>query len=250
MPVRIIARLDIKAPNLVKGIQLEGLRILGSPAEFARDYFQQGIDEIHYQDIVASLYNRSSIVDLVKETAEHVFVPLTVGGGIRSMEDIKVLLRAGADKVCINTAAVSRPEFITEAARAYGSQCIVVAIETLRQSDGKHGVFTNNGRQRTGLDAHDWALRAVDLGAGEILLTSVDHEGTRRGFDVAFARTIIPRVGVPVVLHGGAGTMEHVVAAAQTLASGIALASVLHYRTTTVPQLKGHLEAAGIEVRR
>ncbi len=249
MPLRIIARLDIKAPNLVKGMHLEGLRVLGAPAAFARSYFDAGVDEIHYQDIVASLYNRSSIADLVTETAEHLFVPLTVGGGIRTLEDIHMLLRAGADKVCINTAAVKRPEFITEAARAYGSQCIVVAIETIRQRDGRHEVFTNNGRQRTGLDAADWAMRAIDLGAGELLLTSVDREGTRRGLDLVFARQIIERAPVPVVVHGGVGRAEHVIEAAQAGASGVAIASLLHYRSSTVRQLKEAVSAGGVEVR-
>ena len=249
MPLRIIARLDIKAPNLVKGMHLEGLRVLGSPSNFAKSYFDAGVDEIHYQDIVASLYNRSSIADLVTETAEHLFVPLTVGGGIRSLEDIHTLLRAGADKICINTAAVKRPEFISEAARAYGSQCIVVAIETIQQPGGRHAVFTNNGRQQTGLDAAEWAMRAVELGAGELLLTSVDREGTRRGLDLAFAKQIITRVSVPVVLHGGVGRVEDVVEAAKAGANGVAVASLLHYRSATVRQIKEALASAGEEVR-
>lgn len=249
MPLRVIARLDIKAPNLVKGIHLEGLRVIGAPADYARTYFEQGVDEIHYQDIVASLYNRSSIIDLVRETAEHVFVPITVGGGIRTLDDIRMLLRAGADKVCINTAAVLRPEFIMEAARAYGSQCIVVAIETLRQPGGRLEAFTNNGRQKTGLMAYDWAMRAVELGAGELLITSVDNEGTKRGFELAFAREIIPKVPVPVVVHGGAGNPDHLVEAARAGASGVAVANLLHYRTATVRQLKECLATANVEVR-
>lgn len=249
MPLRLIARLDIKAPNLVKGIHLEGLRVIGTPSEFARTYFEQGVDEIHYQDIVASLYNRSSIVDLVKETAQHVFVPITVGGGVRTMEDIQMLLRAGADKVCINTAAVLRPEFITEAARTYGSQCIVVAIETLRQTNGRHEAFTNNGRQKTGLNAYDWAMRAIELGAGELLLTSVNNEGTKRGFELDFAKAIIAQAPVPVVVHGGAGSPAHLVEAARAGASGVAIANLLHYRTYSVRQLKEALAAADVEVR-
>jgi cyclase len=249
MPLRVIARLDIKAPNLVKGIHLEGLRVLGKPAEFARRYFEQGADELHYQDIVASLYGRSSIVDLVRETAEHVFVPLMVGGGVRTLEDMRLLLRAGADKVCINTAAVSRPEFIREASRSYGSQCVVVAIETLRQRQGGWGVFTDNGRQATGLDAYDWARRAVELGAGEILLTSVDHEGTRQGFETGLAAKLASEVDVPVILHGGAGTVEHFSTAARTGVSAVAAASVLHYQELTVGQIKSHLQQAGVEVR-
>ena len=247
--VRVIPRLDIKAPNLVKGIHLEGLRVLGKPADFARMYFEQGADELHYQDIVASLYNRSNILELVRETAGSVFVPLTVGGGVRTLRDIHELLRAGADKVCINTAAVSRPEFISEAARSYGSQCIVVAVETLRQPNGRWAVFTNNGRQQTGLDAFDWAMRAVELGAGELLLTSVNNEGTRRGYETGLLEQIVARVSVPVIVHGGAGTGQHLVAAAQAGASAVAVASLLHYRKLTVRQLKEALQQAGLEVR-
>jgi len=247
--IRLIPRLDIKAPNLVKGIHLEGLRVLGKPADFARMYFEQGADELHYQDIVASLYNRASIMDLVRETAENVFIPLMVGGGVRTLRDIHELLRAGADKVCLNTAAVTRPEFIAEAARAYGSQCIVVAVETLRQPDGRWGVFTNNGRQRTGLDAIDWAMRVVELGAGELLLTSVNNEGTRRGFEIGLLERLVARVSVPVIVHGGAGTEQHLVEAARSGASALAVASMLHYRKHTVRQLKESLHTAGLEVR-
>jgi cyclase len=247
--LRIIARLDIKAPNLVKGIHLEGLRVIGNPAEYARRYFEQGADELHYQDIVASLYNRSSIVDLVRETAEHIFVPLMVGGGVRTLNDIQLLLRAGADKVCINTAGVNRPEFISEAARSYGNQCIVVAVETLKQPNGRWGVFTNNGRQSTGLDARDWCLRAVELGAGELLLSSVNNEGTRRGFELDFAQQIVSEVEVPVILHGGAGLPEHLAEAAGTGVSALAVGAMLHYKQFTIRELKEHLHSAGVEVR-
>jgi cyclase len=188
-------------------------------------------------------------VDLVRETAEHVFVPLMVGGGVRTLDDMRQLLRAGADKVCINTAAVQRPEFIREASRTYGSQCVVVAIETLRQRSGGWGVFTDNGRQATGLEAYDWARRAVDLGAGEILLTSVDHEGTRQGFETALAEKLVNAVEVPVILHGGAGTAEHFSAAARSGVSAVAAASVLHYQQLTIGQIKLHLQQAGVEVR-
>jgi cyclase len=247
--IRVIPRMDIKAPNLVKGIHLEGLRVMGKPADFARMYFEQGADELHYQDIVASLYNRSNIMDLVRETAERVFIPLMVGGGVRTLRDIHEFLRAGADKVCINTAAVSRPEFIREAAQSYGSQCIVVAVETLRQPNGRWGVFTNNGRQQTGLDAFDWAMRAVELGAGELLLTSVNNEGTRRGYETGLLEQIVARVSVPVIVHGGAGTERHLVAAAQAGASAVAVASLLHYQKHTVKQLKEALQQEGLEVR-
>jgi imidazole glycerol-phosphate synthase subunit HisF len=249
MPVRVIPRLDIKAPNLVKGIHLEGLRVIGDPSEHARRYFEEGADELHYQDIVASLYNRSSIVELVRKTAEQIFVPLMVGGGIRTLNDIHMLLRAGADKVCINTAAVESPDFITRAARAYGSQCIVIAVETLRSSDGRWAVFTNNGRQPTGLDAKEWALRAVQLGAGELLITSVNQEGTRSGFEIEFLKQVVQAVNVPVIAHGGAGTLDHVVDAARTGVSAVAVASLLHYRRQTVRQIKEHLLQNGFEAR-
>ncbi len=249
MALRIIPRLDIKAPNLVKGIRLEGLRVLGKPSDFAKNYFEQGADELYYQDIVASLYQRNSIGELVSETADQLLVPLTVGGGIRELEDIQKILRAGADKVCINTAAVARPSFISEAARVFGSQCIVVAIETIRQPGGGWKAFTDNGREHTQLDAYEWALRAVELGAGELLLTSVDQEGTFKGFDLEFIGRLATTVPVPVVAHGGAGTLDHLIEVARLGVDGIAIAGLLHYGKVTVRQIKEHLHAAGIEVR-
>ena len=249
VPLRIIPRLDIKAPNLVKGIRLEGLRVIGDPADHAQRYFEQGADELMYQDIVASLYGRNSLIDLVRKTAERIFIPLTVGGGIRSIADIHALLRAGADKVCLNTAAVARPELITEAASTFGSQCVVIAIETIRQPNGTWEAFTDNGREHTGLDAYDWALRAVDLGAGELLLTSVDHEGTKQGFDLNFNKRLATTVGVPVVAHGGAGSAAQVAEVANLGVDGVAIASVLHYHQTTVGELKKSLAGSGVEVR-
>jgi cyclase len=249
MPLRIIARLDIKAPNLVKGIRLEGLRVLGKPAEFAERYFEQGVDELYYQDIVASLYERNSILDLVSAAADQIFVPLTVGGGVRTVDDIRMLLRAGADKVCINTAAIRRPELIGEAARIFGTQCVVVAIEAIRQPAGNWKAFTDNGREHTNLDACEWALRAVELGAGELLLTSVDREGTRKGFDLEFIAALAGKVNVPVVAHGGAGSVEDIVKVARLGVDGVALASMLHYGNATIPEIKQALAAAGIEVR-
>jgi cyclase len=249
MPVRIIARLDIKAPNLVKGIRLEGLRVIGNPADYAARYFEQGADELYYQDIVASLYQRSTINDLIKSTAERIFVPLTVGGGVRTIEDIRGLLRAGADKVCINTAAVKRPEFIVEAARMFGAQCVAVTVETIRQPSGKWKAFTDNGREHTGLDALDWVRRAVDLGAGELVLTSVDHEGGRKGFDLEFIQLLAREVPVPVVAHGGAGSIEDIVQVARLGVDGIAIASVLHYNLLTISDIKRGLQTAGIDVR-
>ena len=180
---RIIPRLDIKGPNLVKGIHLEGLRVLGKPEDFAKLYYDQGADELIYQDTVASLYKRNSLSEIISRTLEDVFIPITVGGGIRSLADINKVLRAGADKVCINTSAIENPEFITEASREFGSSTIVVAIEVCFQKDQKYLAFTDNGREYTGVDALEWAKKVEQLGAGEILLTSIDNEGTRKGFD-------------------------------------------------------------------
>ena len=249
MAIRIIPRLDIKAPNLVKGIHLEGLRVVGNPGEFAKKYFDQGADELHYQDIVASLYNRSNILELVRETAEHVFVPLAVGGGMRSVDDIRHALRSGADKICMNTAAVHQPELISEAAKLFGSQCVVVAIETIRQSDGKWKAFTDNGREHTGLDAYEWAMRCVDLGAGELFLTSVDRDGTFKGFDLEFIQLLSKKVGVPVVAHGGCGSVEDAVEVAKLGVDGIAIAKAFHSNRFTVQEVKQALKNAGLEVR-
>src|SRR6185437_12546090 len=183
--VRLIARLDIKAPNLIKGIHLEGLRVIGDPNVYARRYYEQGADELIYMDIVASLYERNSLTDIVEKATRNVFVPLTVGGGVRSVEDARKLLASGADKVGINTAAVRRPALIAEIAQRFGSQAVVLSIEAKRSSPGHWEAYTDNGREHTGLDVVAWAKRATELGAGEILLTSVDQEGTRKGLDVA-----------------------------------------------------------------
>lgn len=246
---RIIPRLDIKAPNLVKGIHLEGLRVMGDPAEHALRYYAQGADELLYMDIVASLYGRNSIVDLVERTARETFVPLTVGGGVRSADDVGRLLRAGADKVAINTAAVQRPALLSEASRTYGSQCIVLSIEAKRRVDGSWEAYTDNGREHTGVDVVEWAQRAVELGAGEILVTSIDAEGTRKGFDLPLIRALGPLLPVPVIACGGAGSAEHVRAAIESGADAVAVASLLHYRTYTVDGLKSDLSRQGIEVR-
>lgn len=249
LATRVIARLDIKGPNLVKGIHLEGLRVIGDPAEYALRYYGEGADELIYVDIVASLYQRNNLVDVVERTASQIFVPLTVGGGVRSLDDINTLLRAGADKVAINTAAVQRPELLREASRVFGAQAIVLSIEAKRRPGGGWEAYTDNGREKTGIDAVDWARRAVDLGAGEILVTSVDQEGTRRGFDRELIRAIGPTVSVPVIACGGAGQVSHVAEAAGDGADAVAVASLLHYRTETVASLKLGLAAAGLEVR-
>jgi cyclase len=228
--LRIIPRLDIKGPNLVKGIHLEGLRVLGDPAIFAQRYYEEGADELVFMDVVASLYERNSLHSIISRTASNVFIPITCGGGIRSLQDIRQILRAGADKVSINTAAVKRPEFIREAALEFGSSTIVVAIEAIRQASGQYLAFIDNGREHTGIDVIEWAEKMQSLGAGEILITSVDREGTGMGFDIELTQTICSRVSVPVIAHGGAGQLQHVLnLAQQTDISGVAPASIFHY---------------------
>lgn len=227
---RIISRLDVKGPNLVKGIHLEGLRALGRPHDFARHYYDSGADEILYMDVVASLYGRNSLNEIIEQTAKDIFIPITAGGGIRSLEDIRQVLRAGADKVAINTAAILNPSLIKDAALAFGASTIVVAIEAIRQPDGTYLAYTDNGREHTGKNAVEWAKQASELGAGEILVTSVDREGTGEGFDLDLTRAIARSVSVPVVAHGGAGSAEDVSKVlSDGLADAVALASILHY---------------------
>ena len=249
--IRLIARLDIKGPNLIKGIHLEGFRVIGDPQEYARRYYEQGADELVYMDIVASLYGRNSLHDIVRRTAQDVFVPLTVGGGIRSVDDVREILRAGADKVAINTAAVQRPELIREVAHVFGSQCMVLSIEAKCQGKGHWEVYTDNGRERTGLDVIEWARRGVELGAGEILLTSVDHEGTRKGFDCELVRGVSDVVSIPVIASGGMGLSEHLVDVVQRgHADAVAMADILHYDHSTISDIREIARTSGIEVRR
>jgi cyclase len=228
--LRIIPRLDIKGGNLVKGIHLEGLRVLGEPARFARHYYEEGADELLYIDIVASLYGRNSLLDIIERTAREVFIPITVGGGLRSIDDIGNALRAGADKIAINTAAVLRPEFIREASEKFGSSTIVLSIEAIKLPNGTYEAYTDNGREKTGLDACQWAVRGVELGAGEVLITSVDREGAGLGFDLELSRRIAESVPVPVIAGGGAASVEHVREAALCAhVQAVAIASMLHY---------------------
>jgi cyclase len=228
--VRIIPRLDIKGPNLVKGIHLEGLRVLGKPEQFARHYYEQGADELLYMDVVASLYQRNSLLDLVAKTAHEIFIPLTVGGGLRTIDDIREALRAGADKVSLNTAAINSPNLIRDAARRFGSSTITVSIEAIRKPDGQYRAYTDNGRERTGIDALEWAIRAAELGAGELLITSIDREGTGKGFDLELTRAVARSVPIPVIACGGAGRVQDtydVVTEGQ--ADAVCVASLLHY---------------------
>ena len=248
--VRLIARLDIKGPNLIKGVHLEGLRVIGDPQEYARMYYEQGADELVYIDIVASLYGRSKLTEIVRRAAHDVFVPMTVGGGIRNVDDVGDLLRAGADKVAINTAAVRRPELVTEVSRRYGSQAMVLSIEAKQQAPGKWEVYADCGRERSGVDAIEWARRGVELGAGEILVTSIDREGTRKGFDVALTKAVSSAVTVPVIASGGYGEPQHLGEVIRDgAADAVAIADALHYKKTTIGELRSHAAAAGIEVR-
>lgn len=231
MNYRVIPRLDIKGPNLVKGIHFEGLRVLGKPEDFAQFYYEQGADELFFQDAVASLYDRNSLHAIVAKTSSQIFIPLCVGGGLRSVNDIREVLRAGADKIAVNTAAIKRPELIREASIAFGSSTIVVSIEAIRQDNGRWEALIEYGRETTGVDAVDWARRAADLGAGELMVTSIDQEGTGKGFDLELIRAISESVSIPVIAGGGCGTPED---AAKALSEGraeaVSIASALHYR--------------------
>jgi cyclase len=247
--VRLIARLDIKGPNLIKGVQLEGLRVVGDPQEYARRYYEQGADELLYIDIVASLYGRSKLTEIVRKAAHDVFVPMTVGGGIRGVDDVGELLRAGADKVAINTAAVRRPLLITEVARRFGSQCMVLSIEAKQQSPGHWEVYTDCGRERSGVSAIEWARRGVELGAGEILVTSIDMEGTRKGFDLELVRAIAAAAEVPVIASGGYGDIAHLRQVVDVGADAVAFADALHYARTSLPDIRQAARQFGIPTR-
>ena len=248
--VRIIPRLDIKGENLVKGIQLEGIRVLGRPSEFARIYYEEGADELLYMDAVASLYGRNSILPLVESTAREVFIPLMVGGGLRSVDDVRAALRAGADKVCLNTAVVERPELVRTLAQKFGSSTIVVSIEA-KLTAGGYEVYTHAGRESSGVDVSTWAVQAVELGAGELMVTSIDREGTGRGYDEELTRRIARLVPVPVIACGGAGSAEDVARVIKEgEADAVSLASILHYHT--VERLRAEFGASthALAVRR
>lgn len=235
MTIRIIPRLDIKGPNLVKGIHLEGLRVLGKPERFAKYYYESGADELMYCDVVASLYGRNTLTDIIKRTAEEVFIPITVGGGIRTLDDIKTVLRAGADKVSLNTAVINRPALVSEAANRYGSSTIIVSIEAIKIPNGSYEAYTDNARESTGVDAVEWAIRASELGAGEILVTSIDREGTGTGFDVDLIQAISSNVSVPVIASGGAGEITHIHEVLDQCDVGaVTVGSMLHYGAMTL----------------
>ena len=249
--IRLIARLDVKGPNLIKGVHLEGLRVIGAPNDFARRYYEQGADELIYIDCVASLYGRNSLGDIVQAAAQDVFIPMTVGGGIRTVDDATHLLRCGADKVAVNTAAVANPQLISDIARRFGSQCMVLSVEAKRLGPGRWEAFTDNGREDTGLDVIEWIKRGVALGAGEVLLTSVDQEGTRKGFDVDLLSAVTREVSVPVIASGGMGTPEHLLDVVQHgHADAVAMADILHYGRANFADIRRAAQGAGIPVRR
>ncbi|KHD08628.1 imidazole glycerol phosphate synthase [Candidatus Thiomargarita nelsonii] len=249
---RIIPCLDVDAGRVVKGVNFVNIRDAGDPVEIAKRYDEQGADELTFLDITASSDDRETMVHVVEEVASDVFIPLTVGGGIRQLADIRKMLNAGADKVAINTAAVFNPDFVGEASRHFGSQCIVVAIDAkqVSQKPLRWEIFTHGGRKQTGLDAVEWAKKMVDLGAGEILLTSMDRDGTRNGFDLALTRSISEAVTVPVIASGGVGTLEHLAEGVlEGKADAVLAASIFHFGEYTIAEAKQQMAAQGIEVR-
>ena len=250
---RIIPCLDVTAGRVVKGVQFVNLRDAGDPVEVAKRYDEQGADELTFLDITASSDDRDIILHIIEDVAAQVFIPLTVGGGVRSVDDVRRLLHAGADKVSINTAAVVNPQLIQEASGRFGAQCIVVAIDAKQVADGEHPrweVYTHGGRRPTGLDAVDWAQRMEALGAGEILLTSMDRDGAKTGFDLRLTRTIVDAVKIPVIASGGVGNLQHLVDGVQAGgADAVLAASIFHYGEYTVEQAKRYMAAQGVEVR-
>ncbi len=249
LALRVIPCLDVKDGRVVKGVNFVALRDAGDPVEQARAYDREGADELTFLDIAASHENRDTMLDVVARTAAEVFIPLTVGGGVRSVEDIRRLLLAGADKASINSAAVAEPELVSRAAEAFGSQCIVVAVDARRTGPGEWEVFTHGGRRPAGLDAVAWAQRMAEAGAGEILLTSMDRDGTKSGFDLDLLRAVRQAVRVPIVASGGVGTLAHFVEGAQVGATGLLAASVFHYGEFRIADAKAALAAAGFPVR-
>jgi cyclase len=252
--VRVIPCLDVDAGRVVKGVHFQGLRDAGDPVELARRYDAEGADEITFLDVTASSGDRATMYGVVERTASEVFVPLTVGGGVRAVADVDRLLRAGADKVGVNTAAIARPELVSEIAERFGSQVLVLSVDARRVVDGPptpsgYEVTTHGGRRGTGLDAVAWAKQAVELGAGEVLLNSMDADGTTAGFDLEMIRDVRREVRVPLIASGGAGTPEHFLEAVRAGADAVLAASVFHFGHLTIGQVKDHLRAAGVEVR-
>ncbi|OBA85616.1 imidazole glycerol phosphate synthase subunit HisF [Mycolicibacterium mucogenicum] len=258
LATRVIPCLDVDGGRVVKGVNFENLRDAGDPVELAAAYDAEGADELTFLDVTASSSGRSTMLEVVRRTAEQVFIPLTVGGGVRSVEDVDTLLRAGADKVSVNTAAIARPELLSELSRRFGSQCIVLSVDARTVPEGAEGsvptpsgweVTTHGGRRGTGIDAIEWATRGAELGVGEILLNSMDADGTKAGFDLAMLRAVRAAVSVPVIASGGAGAVDHFAPAVQAGADAVLAASVFHFRELTIGQVKEAMAAEGITVR-
>lgn len=247
---RVIARLDVKGPNLIKGIHLEGLRVVGDPHAFSKDYFHQGIDEIIYMDVVASLYGRNNLTDMVEKTSQNIFIPITVGGGIRSVDDAWKLFRSGADKIALNTAAIANPDLITQISQRFGNQAVVVSIEAKAKPDGSWEAYVDNGREKTGVDVVAWAKKVEQLGAGEILLTSIDREGTQKGFDLKLIESVSREVNIPVIASGGMGSLDDFKSCVvEARADAVAIAHTLHYKKLSVSEIKSFAMSNDIPVR-
>ncbi len=247
--VRVIARLDVKNEFVIKGIHLEGLRKIGDPLLLAKKYYEAGIDEIIFMDSVASLYGRNNLFHIIENACKEVFIPITIGGGVRSIQDIDAALKAGADKITLNTQAIKNPELIKEASRIYGSQCIVGSIEAKRKGNSWEA-YIDNGREQTGIDAIEWASKLEDLGIGELCITSIDKEGTKKGFDIELIQKISEKVNLPIIASGGAGNTKHISdLCKQKWVSAVAVASILHYNLASVGQIKNTMKGDGIFVR-
>lgn len=247
--IRIIARLDIKGANLIKGISLEGLRVVGNPNEYALRYYQEGIDEIIFIDAVASLYRRNNLKEIVRRTVNEVFVPITVGGGIRSVDDAREILSNGADKVAVNTAAIWRPELITEISHRFGSQCLVLSVHAKRDNKGSWEALVDYGREHTGRDVVDWIKEGVSLGAGEVLLTSVDSDGTQDGFDIDLLKRVSSETRVPLIVSGGCGNPEHLIEAIDNgSVDALAIASCLHFGKSSLQEIQATLLKSNIQI--
>ncbi len=250
LKTRIIPCLDVDAGRVVKGVNFVDLVDAGDPVEQAEIYDKAGADELCFLDITASSDDRDTILDVVRDTAEHCFMPLTVGGGVRKTDDIRKLLLVGADKVAINTAAVKNPDFVAEAAEKFGSQCIVVSVDAKKTDAGGFEIFTHGGREPTGIEAIEWSKRMADLGAGEILLTSMDRDGTKKGFDLELTRAVSDAVTIPVIASGGVGTLDHLIeGVTKGHASAVLAASIFHFGTYTIAEAKAHMKKAGVNVR-
>lgn len=248
--IRIIPVLHVKGQNVVKPVHTEALKVVGAPKTFAHRYYREGADELIYLDIVASLYRRNLDFDLLASVVADVFIPVTVGGGIRSLADINNALRSGADKVAINTFAVHHPEFLREAANQFGSQCVTLSIEAKKHGNGSYEAYTDGGREATGVDAIDWAKRAIELGVGEILVTSIDRDGTRKGYDLSLVRALASLSPVPVIAHGGAGTLDSIADAVRKgQADAVGMSSIFHYEEQGIRGVKEYLRGNSIDVR-